>query len=133
MTAEALVSGILLAVFLLFSVLARLLGRGQEAEQQTEDGIKPAASEALRLEPRASRRLEPPASRRPQKQPPRDRRMRQATEQPRRSVTHTRLSAARRLGVTGPRGLRRAVVLMTLLGPCRALESTPYWEGPVST
>jgi hypothetical protein len=116
MTPETLVSFVLLAVFLLISLLARLFGAGQKDEHQTETGQEPVRSAPRRFEPGAPRRVQGPA-----------RQSRRITRSPATPAqpTPTRVSAARRLGLTEPRALRRAVVLMTLLGPCRALDSKP--------
>ena len=113
MTPEGIVSAVILAVILLINLLGRLLGPGHEEERET----------APRLEPQQPlpRRPETRLPRSPQRKPP------QQTGSipsptPRRRVASTRLSAARRLGLAEPRALRRAVVLMTLLGPCRTLD-----------
>ena len=112
MTPEAIVSALILAVILLINVLGRLLGPRQEDEHNTANRLE--QQRPLR-QPPESRLVRPPQRRAPQERriPP---------SPPRRRVAATRLTAARRLGVTEPRVLRRAVVLMTLLGPCRALD-----------
>lgn len=113
MTPEGIVGAVILAVILLINLLGRLLGPGHEEERET----------VPRLEPHRPL-LGGPESRfphSPQQKPPLQRRS-PSPPTPQRRVASTRISAARRLGLTEPRTLRRAVVLMTLLGPCRSLD-----------
>lgn len=112
MTPEAIVSAVILAVILLINLLGRLLGTGHEEERETVPRLEPQRPLPRRPESRLPRS--------PQRKPPQQGSTPPPT--PRRPVASTRLSAARRLGLTEPRTLRRAVVLMTLLGPCRALD-----------
>jgi hypothetical protein len=118
MTPDTLVSFILLAVFLLISLLARIFGAGQKEEHQREARSQPLES--------APRRLDPRATRRPRRQVPLPRGLTRSTEKPPPTRMDTRLTVAHRLSLTDRRALRRAVVLMTLLGPCRALDAKLY-------
>ncbi|HSA65892.1 MAG TPA: hypothetical protein VLE25_14475 [Nitrospira sp.] len=113
MTPEGIVGAVILAVILLINLLGRLLGPGHEEERETAPRLEPQRPLLGRPESRF-----PPS---PQRKPSQQRRS-PSPPTPQRPVASTRLSAARRLGLTEPRTLRRAVVLMTLLEPCRSLD-----------
>lgn len=108
---------VLIAVFVLIPLLS-VLGRWlrERAGKTRPRGPGPPAPVTevtpppLGLPPRA-RRVEPvlPAARLPRTAPP--------------AAVDRRPRASALLG--GPAGMRRAVVAMTILGPCRALEEPP--------
>src|SRR3990170_5931833 len=111
---ELLVYGLIIAGFLLFNYLARRLAQKareqQEAAEQAEAQAPPAEAEG---------ELEDVWGRAPATRPAAMRVPEQRAPAP--AVTPPPPAATRRLFRTR-QDLRHAIVLMTVLGPCRALE-----------
>jgi hypothetical protein len=133
MSIEAL---LLLAAFILLPIIERMLRAARRPDGDTPD-------QGTDVPRPASRPSIPPPT--PQRQPPTDARVSPpadvpqvpARPAPRRSPRPPRAAAGAPRAVRSgsrveelhtPRALRRAVVLTTILGPCRAVA--PYaWEG----
>jgi hypothetical protein len=109
MAPEQLIGAVILVVILLINLLGRLLATRPEEESGEE--VRPAP----RLLPSPPAPFAPSAAR-----PQRNRR--EVKSGPRVAVPPARVTRFHQLGLTHRRTLRHAMVLMTVLGPCRGLE-----------